>query len=235
MKPEPDLSTDLFEADGLERLLERAERDPAASAELDLLADLVAAAEFERAHLTLRRAPPEDRRTLPLRSWILAAAASVLFLFALGLWYFGAEPGSAERALAALAAPRYVAAELRGENEVLSAAFARAMEPYAHGDWAAAARALEELLQRYPEHGPAHFYLAAASEQLGDGARAEREYQRATASPDALLAEHARLRLALTWLARGERERARVAFQALRAEGGELAPSAREWLETLER
>ncbi|NOT29710.1 MAG: hypothetical protein HOP15_04580, partial [Planctomycetes bacterium] len=138
MKSESDLSPDLFEADGLERLLERAERDPAASAELDLLADLVAAAEFERAHLTLRRAPPEDRRTL--RSWILAAAASVLFLFALGLWYFGAKPGSAERALAALAAPRYVAAELRGENEALSTAFARAMEPYARGDWAAAAR-----------------------------------------------------------------------------------------------
>ncbi len=235
MKPTPEPASELFDPAGLEALLARTEHDPAASRELDFLADVVAAAELERARLTLRRAPSAPALRLPRRSWILAAAASVLFVFALGLWYFRGPRDGTRRALAELAAPRYLASELRGGDEVLGEVFARAMEPYARADWAAAEDTLAELLQRYPEHGPSHFYLAAACEQRGDAARAEAEYRRAASSPDALLSEHARLRLALLWLARGEHERARGALAALRDEGGELAPSAREWLERLER
>lgn len=235
MKPTPEPAPELFDPAGLEALLARAEHDPAASREFDFLADVVAAAELERARLTLRRAPSAPRIGLPRRAWLLAAAAAVLFLTALALWSTRGSREEVHRALAELGAPRYLVSELRGTDEAQGAAFARAMEPYARGDWSAAERALAELLQRYPEHGPGHFYLAAACEQLGQGARAQAEYERAATGPDPLLSQHARLRLALLLLARGERERARTALSTLRDEGGELAPNAREWLERLER
>ena len=234
MRSESELPPDVFDADGLERVLECAERDPAASEELDLVTDIVAAAELERARLSLRRAPAAAASALPFPSWTLAAAASVLFALALGLWYFRSGGERASRSLASLAAPRYVAVELRGDDPTLAEDFARAMEPYARGDWRGSASAIDAFLERHPEHGPARFYLAASWEQLGDLARAEREYERATASPDALLAGHARLRLALRLYARGERAQARAALTARLAEEGERAPGAREWLERLE-
>jgi tetratricopeptide (TPR) repeat protein len=237
--PHGELSAELFDEHGLERLLERAEREPAASAELDFLADIVAAAELERARLCLRPAPAVSPLRQPARrpthAWLLTAAAALLLGLALGLWFLRGGDEGRERALAALVPPTYVAGELRGADEDLAAEFARAMEPYARAEWPAAVRALEELLARHPAHGPAHFYLAAASAALGDTARAEAEYERAATAPDARLADHARLRLALTWAARGEGERARRALQVLADGEGELAASARAWVEALAR
>jgi tetratricopeptide (TPR) repeat protein len=220
----------------LERLLERAEREPEASAELDLVADLVAAAELQRAALT--RAPRPAASAHTPRRWILAAAASVLFLVAVGLWYSGRERAGTQRGaqrLVAAEAPRYLVSELRAPGEPDALGFEAAMEPYVRADWAAAALALEACLRREPEHGPSRFYLAAAREQLGELDAAEEHYTRAAAAPDPLLSAHARLRLARLWLARGERERARAELERLRGEGGELASSAAELLAELAR
>ncbi len=237
--PRGELSEELFDEHGFERLLERAEREPAASAELDFLADVVAAAELERVRLGLRPAPAPGPVQRPVRrltrAWLVTAAAALLLGLALGLWFLRGGDGGRERALAALVPPTYVASELRGANEDLAAGFARAMEPYTRAEWPAAVRALEEWLARHPTHGPARFYLAAASAALGDTARAEAEYERAATAPDARLADHARLRLALTWAARGERERALRALQVLADGEGELAANARAWLEALAR
>lgn len=231
MKSEPDL----FDRDGFERVLEGAERDPAASAELDFLADLVAAAELERARLARRSAAVRDPPRFLVRPWILALAASVLLLTALGVWFFGRE--GEPRALLGLAAgqpPRYVAAQLRDPGTPRDDGFARAMEPYVRADWRAATRLLEEWLRARPAHGPAHFYLAAAREQLGELEAAEEHYQSASRAPDALLSEHARFRLALLWLRCGERARARAELGALQAGGGELARNAHELLDELD-
>lgn len=230
---------DPFEEQGLERLLMRAERDPEASARLDFLADVVAAAELERA--SLARDLPEERaparRSPRSISWLLLAAVAGLLAV---LWL--AWPGDARRdprLLAGREAPRYLPSELRapGPDELsdrIGSAFAEAMEPYGHGDWNGAASALEAFLALHPEHLPAHFYLAAAREQLGDVTGAEAHYRRAAEASDALLSEHARFRLALLWWARGESERARRALTALRDEGGELAGNARAALEDTE-
>ena len=225
---------DLFDPEGLERALARAEQDPRASEELDFVADLVAAAELERKHLA--RPPERAVEQAPLlgRPWILAAAASVLFLLALGAWFLSRD--GERRTLQSLALadpPRFVAAELRDPEASLADAFAAAMEPYTRGDWAGARRALEEWLSAHPEHGPAHFYLAAACEALGDGALAEQHYELAARAPDALLADHARLRLALLWLQRGELERARAQLAVLSTGEGELARNARELLDEI--
>jgi hypothetical protein len=227
--------TDLFDRDGLERALERAERDPHASAELDFLADLVAAAELERARLA-RPAPAAETPRYIVRPWILAAAASVLFVLALGAWLFSRDGERRTlRALAAAAPPRFVAAELRDPEATGEDGFARAMEPYARSDWTAARQSLEQWLRERPEHGPAHFYLAAAEEQLGDPGAAEEHYRRAALAPDPLLSDHARFRLALLWIRGGELDRARAELGALRDGGGELERNARELLDELER
>lgn len=232
MKP----GTDLFDRDGLERALERAERDPHASAELDFLADLVAAAELERARLARRPAPATETPRHLVRPWILAAAASVLFVLALGAWFLseGGE-GRTLQSLAAAAPPRFVAAELRDPDAPADEGFERAMEPYVRADWTAAKRALEQWLNVRPEHGPAHFYLAAAAEQLDELDAAEEHYQSAVRAPDALLSEHARFRLALLWIRRGDLARARTELGTLQAGGGELARNARELLDDLAR
>jgi tetratricopeptide (TPR) repeat protein len=228
VKPDPDL----FEPDGLDAWLARSEREPATSDELDFLADLVAAAERERATLAppARVAPPR----FPLRTWILPAAASVLFLFALGLWLAKPHRHETGRALAAREAPHYVATDLRAPGEGEHACFLAAMAAYGRADWSAAATALEQCLATDAEHAPTHFYLAAALEQLGELERAEPHYRRAAAAPDALLAGHARLRLGLVLVARGELARGRAELETLRDAGGEFTPLARAALDELD-
>ena len=230
MKPE----ADLFDRDGLEPALEHAERDPRASAQLDFLADLVAAAELERTRLA--RPPRPEAPQYIVRPWILAAAASVLFVLALGAWLFTrGTPRRSLQALADPAPPHFVAGELRDPDATSVEEFARAMEPYVRAEWASARQALELWLSARPEHGPAHFYLAAAEEQLGELGPAEEHYRAAARVPDALLAEHARFRLALVLLRRGNAAGARAELDALLAGGGELARNARELLDELER
>lgn len=231
MKSRPDA----FEPEGLEKLLERAERDPVASAELDFLADVAAAVELECVRTTGPVHAPVAEPRLPVRWWILAAAASVLFLLALGTWL--AQDRALRRGLQVTArdAPRYVASELRTPDHT-DTCFPRAMEPYARADWDAARAALEACLAERTAHGPTRFYLAAVLEQLGELERAEELYRSAAAlaeAQDPLLAGHARLRLAQLLVARGYPQAARAELEALSAAGGELAPNARELLESL--
>ena len=231
MKPE----ADLFDRDGLESALSRAERDPQASEELDFLADLVAAAELERVRLARQPQEAEEPPRYLVRPWILAAAASVLFVLALGAWLFTRGERRSPLSAAASSPPPFVAAELRDPDAARNEGFARAMEPYVRADWTAARQALDEWLRERPEHGPAHFYLAATLEQLGELDSAAEHYQSAVQAPDALLSEHARFRLALLLVRRGELARARAELETLRAGGGELARNARELLDELER
>lgn len=223
---------DLFEDEGLERWLSRAERDPETSARLDFLADVAAAVEFEREALArdLPLGSKPGRRAASWRPWLLVAVAAGL-LALLWLAWPAHDEGPASRLVAERAAPRYVPSDLRASGS--DDPFARAMEPYGRGDWSGAARDLEALFAADPENGPAHFYLAAAREQLGELEPAEAHYRQAAASPDTLLSEHARLRLALLWWARGEKERARQELTRLDEAGGELSGNARAALREL--
>jgi hypothetical protein len=220
---------ELFDADGLESWLARAEREPSASEELDFLADLVAAAELERARLARGPVTVADAPPRPGRLRLFAAAAAVLLLSSLGVWWLRIRPDREGR-LAANDPPRYVAAELRAPGEPGDGAFERAMEPYGRSQWSEAARELTAFLEQRPGHGPARFYLAATHEQLGELERAEAGYGLAAGTPDALLSQHARFRRALVLLALGEHTRARIELEALSTEGGELARNARDLL-----
>lgn len=228
MKPEPSRD-DALAPERLARLAERAEHDPAASAELDFLADLAAGLERARARQVAPAHPPAPR--FLVRPWLPAAAASLLFLLALGAWLLS-DDGRATQRLAGRAAPPYLASELRGAET--PPGFAAAMECYSRGEWPAARTALEACLAQDPEHGPTRFYLAVACDQLGDLARAEELYRAAAASPDALLAGHARLRLAQLLVERGDLSGARAELERLVESVGELAPSARALGESLD-
>jgi tetratricopeptide (TPR) repeat protein len=219
MKP----GSDLFDEDGLARMLERAERDPRAADEL------------ERARLQ-RPAPPVRDLPPPLeRPWFLAAAAAALVLLALGAWLAGRDDRrDSRRALASNGPPPYLTAELRAPDAP-DDGFARAMEPYVRGDWSAAAGALGAWVRTRPEHGPGWFYLAAVEEALGTLDTAAEHYRAATRAPDALLADHARWRLALLLVRRDRWEDARAELEVLRAGGGELASNARALMAELER
>ncbi|HEX6885879.1 MAG TPA: hypothetical protein VF530_21065 [Planctomycetota bacterium] len=227
MKPEP-THDDALAPERLARLAERAEHDPSASAELDFLADLAAGLELTRARQAAPARPPAPR--FLVRPWLPAAAASLLFLLALGAWLLRDDRHTDQR-FAAREAPPYLASELRGAEA--PSGFAAAMEPYTRGDWPAARTGLEACLAERPEHGPTRFYLAVVCDQLGDLARAEELYRGATASPDTLLAGHARLRLAQLLVERGDLGGARAELERLVESVGELAPSARALLETL--
>src|SRR5262249_41640353 len=130
------------------------------------------------------------------RSWWLAAAASVLFVAALSLWFARRAAPVPLRELAERTAPRYVEANLRGNEEPEYVPFPKAMMRYTAGDYAGAADALARLLEDEPEHGPARFYLAAAREQLGELDAAQSDYRRVADEQPGLLGEHARWRLA---------------------------------------
>jgi hypothetical protein len=217
-----------FDARDIDQLLEQAERDPEASAELEFLASVAAAAELVRASSGgLAHRPAEPRRAV--RPRILAAVASVLLV--LGAWFLREHTRPVNLARIVAEAPPYVASELRGDGRERD--FAKAMEPYAHGDWNGARAALETFLRERPGHGPARFYLAAVREQLAEPGAAEALYREVTGVPDPLLAGHARLRLAALLMARGGVQAARAELEALAREDGELAPNARELLRTL--
>ena len=213
-----------------ERFLERAEREPAASAELDFLADLVAAAELEREELerSLGR-PALARRPGRKLAWLAAAAA----LFLAGWFVLGRDGAPRTRDVAERAAPRYIASELRAQDSPLAQQFARAMEPYARGDYASAATALEALLAGAPDHEAARFYLAAAREALGELERAEELYRSVAAQGDDYLSEHAAWRLANLLVAREELDDARAELERLAARDGAFARNAAQLLERL--
>ena len=226
----------LSDTEELERLLERAERDPAASAELDFLADLCAAAELERPALEAALAAAPDRRERTQRRpriW-LAAAAVLLVASGLTLWFRAGrtEPVRA-RDLAERAAPRYFAVELRSPEVPGADALQLALEPYARGDYGAARATLEALLRASPDQPVARFYLAAAEEQLGELDSAEANYRNAATGADGYLAEHALWRLANLLLARDDVVHARAELEHLRDLNGAFGRNASELLERL--
>src|SRR5262245_36595132 len=158
MRRESENPSEPFADDGLERLIERAERDPGASEELDFLADLVAAAELERPRLERPQEPaPLVSQLLLERQWIWAVAASVLFAGVLCVWFLrGHQEPRRARDLAQREAPRYIASDLR-TDETAGDPLAGAMQRYATGDYSGAAEGLAAWLDSHPEHGPARF------------------------------------------------------------------------------
>lgn len=228
--------------DELERVLERAERDPKLSSELDLVADLTAAAELEREALEAELRRPVPSPTLvesPLAAggqpsaigWKpLAALASAAGL-ALTLWVVKPEAIAAD--LGAAAPPPFFPAELRDGSDPLPALLAAAMEPYVAEDWAGAVAALDAFLVRHPEHGPAHFYRGVAHVELEQYELGRADFEEVERSASGYLAEHARWRAALLQLLRGDSDGARAELEDLGRDGGPFAPNALALLEQM--
>ena len=231
-EPSPaSLLTGELEEHEVAELLARTERDPEADRELDLVADLVAAAEQQRNLLLADspRRPPRRRGLLRVIGAVVAAAALVLLLFPRDTG--DAIPGVET----ALAPPVWVPVGLRGEEDELLRAFELAMAPYAAGDHATALATLDPFLAEHPGHRPAIFYRAVCLERLGRAEEARDGYLALAASGRDFLADHASWRLAHLLLGRGETERARAILGVLRDGGGDFSVNAATRLEDLER
>lgn len=218
------------------RLLERAERDPELSSELDLVADVMAAAELEREALeadlppepTRLRAAPAARRGLrTVAATLLAAAAG------LALTFWLARPPTSVAALGVAVPPPFFASELRDGADLLPARFAAAMEAYVAADWFAAGPALDAFLGEYPEHGPGHFYRGVVRTELHRFDEAAADFAFVSRVATGYLAEHARWRSALLALQRDDPDSARAELERLRDEGAAFAPNAVQLLARL--
>ena len=224
----------------VDELLARAERDPEVSAELDLVADLTAAAELSETGesprpLTLT-APAAPRWKGAVRLLIpLAAAAAVIALLFFGPDSDAFRSGDSRR-LAALesweAAPDYLrAGAQRGIEGELHAAFDAAMEGYREQDWPRTVEQLTRFLEVHPEHGPARLYRGIARVQSSDHAGALDDFDRVASSNAGFLADHAAWRGALCLLRLERSDEGLAGMRALAEAGGPFAPNARAFLE----
>jgi len=107
------------------------------------------------------------------------------------------------------------------------------MEPYTRADWAAAQQKLDAFLADHPEHAPARFYLGVVQAELGARAAARATFELVVARGTGLLADHARLRLALLALDEGRSEEGRAALEALAGRESPFAAPARALLQDL--
>lgn len=206
----------------IDELLARAEHDPEASRELDFLADLVAAAEQADLHVPARPRPRPRRL-------VLAAGAAALVLCT--LWALLRSGDARPDARTAWRTPPpFVATELRAPAP-LASELATALEPYGRADWAGARGTLAEFLARHPGHALASFYLAAVQVELGELDAARTSFAAAAASDDELLADDARLRLAVLELDTERAAEARAALERLARDDGPFAAAARELLD----
>ncbi len=205
----------------IDLVLQQAEDDPQASAELELACELARWAQ-DAPH---QRAAP---RALAWRAWL---AAGVVLLVA-GLWWMRTpHQGPAEPWIPA--PPRFVVLQLRGAADPLGTAFSAAMESYPSGDFERTLEALTLFLERHPDHGPAHFYRGACLDQLGRFQEAQRSYAETAQRSTGFLSERARWHWALSALAAGDRPQALERLAQLIAEDGEFAANARELSATL--
>ncbi|MBP1641836.1 MAG: hypothetical protein H6Q03_505 [Acidobacteria bacterium] len=176
------------------------------------------------------------------RGRLLALAAAALVATAgVALWWLGT---GREPAPAAWTAASYVAStadpgapllrDASALDPVREAAFARAMVPYAAGDYPAAARALGRYRASEPEDLRAVFYQAVALGLAGDRRQAGPLLERVAREASPRLADEARWYLALIALERGETTRAGGLLEAVSVSASPHAQEAARLAEGLD-
>jgi TolA-binding protein len=126
----------------------------------------------------------------------------------------------------------YVPLTLRGGAEDRRD-FEQAMALYMKKDYAAAAAALRDVVQRRPGDLEARFYLGVAELLAGDASAARAALQPVAESEDEALRDHARFYLAAAELGQGRSDEARRLLEALAAGGAEYAARSKELLQRL--
>jgi tetratricopeptide (TPR) repeat protein len=224
-----DLSAGRLDAQASGALLDHLERCGECSAEFDLVADLLAAADREGPALFARGR--SRIRLVHGASALLAAAAAVLL--AVVIW----RPGPGAPSLSDIASTEPIPAAsalLRSEApSPRPREYLEAMDSYGRGDYAGAAGRLVAFLEGAPADALANLYLGVCRLQTGDPGEAIAPLRRAAEGGDGLLRERALWYLGNAHLAAGDGERAREVFDRLAALGGDYEPNAREKLRAI--
>jgi hypothetical protein len=224
-----DLAAGRLDAAKADELLDHLERCGECSAELDLVADIVA--HFER--------PAGARAAIPRRRLGIAVAAlAAAALLAASLWILS-RPHPAPRSmhLASLAStqplPTSTFVPRSGTPLASSPAYLDAMRHYAAGEFAEAARGLSLLAEERPDDPLVNLYLGISRLQTGAAEQALAPLERAATTGEDLLAERALWYLGNAHLVLEDGEAARRTFQRLAELGGDYEPNAREKLEAI--
>ncbi len=220
-----DLASGRIGAEAAGEVLDHLEACPECSAEFDLCADLVAAADQAGPRLFAGRPRAALARRLPLA---VAAAA----LLGLGLWISFADRGGSGRAtLARLASTEPLQAAgfvLRSDApEGARQAYREAMDRYAAGDFAGAAQRLALWTASSPDDALANLYLGICRLQTGSIADATAPLDRAAEKGEDLVRERGLWYLGNARLALGEAEAALATLERLAELGGDYEPNAR--------
>ena len=221
-----DLAAGRIGAEAAGELLDHLERCRECSAEFDVCADLVAAADLAGARLFAGRSGAVLRWRFPI-----AVAAAVLL--GLGLWIsFSGRGGTSRTALARLASTEPLPAAgfvLRSDApEGTRQAYREAMERYGKGDFAGAVERLAGVTASSPDDPLANLYLGICRLQTGAVAEATAPLERAAEKGEDLVRERALWYLGSARLALGEGEAALSTFERLADLGGDYEPNARE-------
>lgn len=134
--------------------------------------------------------------------------------------------------LARVEPPPYVALVTRG-GDAAEQGFARAMESYVRGEYAAAAAGLRSVLRGDPASLEAKFYLGVSELLAGRPEPAVRELRRVQAGDDPAFAEAASYYLAKAHLARREVAAARRELERVAGGEGDHKERAQRLLEAL--
>jgi hypothetical protein len=202
----------------------------------------LATARDARAFVDALAAAPAASRTTARGAWWAAAAVlaglSIVGLYALKPWR-GVDLVPREApSRGPLAAAPYRPEEGAGAASGIvwrgpedARAFAKAMEPYARGDYRGAELSLETYLGRERDDDRARFYLAVTRLLLGDADDARRDLELLDGAAEPPLREEARWYLALASLSTGRAAQAEPLLRALARDPGPHRADAQRLLD----
>lgn len=223
-----DFAAGRMDAERSAAFLDQLEACADCSAELDLVADVVAAGERGAIQVTLG-----DRRPILRLLPLAAAAAAVLALY---LWIPSGGPQEGPKTFADLARLEPLPAAglvARSGDPEIDALLDAAMERYAAGDFAAAEKELAAAAALEPDRSLVHLYLGIARLQTGRPIEAIPALEEAARTGEDLVGERARWYLANALLAVGRTNGALVELEAIVDEGGDYELNARDLIAAL--
>jgi hypothetical protein len=186
----------------------------------------------------------ERRPAANLYVWAAAAAVvAVILLF--GYWRRSEPPAPVAaipaslpveplQLLAAVEAPRYEAAVLRGTAKTAEQQFRAAMQAYSEQNYIAAADGLKAVLESDPAAVPARFYLGVCDLLLGNAGDAVAELRRAESAGATLYLEQIRFFLAKALIATHDLGGASRALESVVSLAGDRQAEARQLLDQLQ-
>ena len=182
-------------------------------------------------------APPQRAGLARAQRWVAAAALIVVAGGgAWGWWRHARDSAWQEFPIARADYPLPVPDEpgivWRGEEEPANA-FAQAIDPYLHGDYAGAEQQLAAYLRQHPRHPEADLYRGVSLLLLGRPQAAIAPLAEAAGSGQEPTASEARWYLAQAYLKTGDRRAAGHELQRLAAGAGRRSVDARELLQRI--